>query len=102
MHWRGWWGWGSSAVMLLFRTLHILGLFLANLCVFTRRYGSMHTEGNILVYTRRPLQGGLFYIENHLCTYDLYVPLRNVFDAGRHITWASGRGLGPGNRPYKS
>ncbi len=27
-----------------------------------------------------------------LCTYDLYGPVRNVFDAGRYITWASGRG----------
>jgi hypothetical protein len=28
-HWRGWWGWGSSAVMLLYRTRHLLGLSLA-------------------------------------------------------------------------
>ncbi len=34
---------------------------------------------------------------NYLCTYDLYSPVRNFFDAGRYITWASGRGLGPGN-----
>jgi hypothetical protein len=33
---------------------------------------------------------------NYLCTYDLYGPLRNVFDAGRYIMLASGRGLGPG------
>jgi hypothetical protein len=37
---------------------------------------------------------------NYLCTYDLYVPVRNVFDAGRYITWASGRGLGPGNLKF--
>ncbi len=36
--WRGWWGWGSSAVMLLYRTLHLLGLSLANICVLC-----MHT-----------------------------------------------------------
>jgi hypothetical protein len=34
---------------------------------------------------------------NYLCTYDLYGPVHNVFDAGRYITWASGRGLGLGN-----
>jgi hypothetical protein len=45
-------GWGSSEVMLLYRTLHLLGLSLANICVCTRR----------------PLQGGLLYIKNHLCT----------------------------------
>jgi hypothetical protein len=27
-------------------------------------------------------------------------PVRNVFDAGRYITWASGRGLGPGNGEF--
>jgi hypothetical protein len=27
---------------------------------------------------------------NYLCTYDLYGPVRNVFDAGRYITWGSG------------
>jgi hypothetical protein len=26
--------------------------------------------------------------------------IRNGFDAGRSITWASGRGLGPGNRDF--
>jgi hypothetical protein len=36
-------GVGSSAVMLLYRTLHLLGLSLANICVCTRRYGGMHT-----------------------------------------------------------
>jgi hypothetical protein len=30
---------------------------------------------------------------NYLCTYELYDPMRNVFDTGRYITWASGRGL---------
>jgi hypothetical protein len=33
---------------------------------------------------------------NHLCTYGLNVPVRNVFDAGRSITSASGRVSGPG------
>jgi hypothetical protein len=36
----------------------------------------------------------------YLCTYDLYGPLPNVFDAGRYITWASGRGMGPGNGEF--
>ncbi len=27
-------------------------------------------------------------------------PVRNAFDAGKSITWASGRGLGPGNRDF--
>ncbi len=27
-------------------------------------------------------------------------PVRNVFDAGRYIMWASGRGLGPGNHKF--
>jgi len=31
---------------------------------------------------------------------DLYGPVRNVFDAVRYITWASGRGLGPGNGEF--
>ncbi len=26
--------------------------------------------------------------------------MRNVFDRGRHITWTSGRGLGPGNGEF--
>ncbi len=26
--------------------------------------------------------------------------MRNVFDAGRYITWESGRGLGPGNGEF--
>ncbi len=30
----------------------------------------------------------------------MYVPVRNVFDAGRYIMWASGRGLGPGNHEF--
>ncbi len=34
---------------------------------------------------------------NYLCTYDLYGPIRNVFDACRSITRASGRELGPWN-----
>jgi hypothetical protein len=27
---------------------------------------------------------------NYLCTYDLYGPVRNVFDAGRYVLWGSG------------
>ncbi len=29
---------------------------------------------------------------NYLCTYDLYGPVRKVFDAGRYFTWGSGGG----------
>ncbi len=32
----------------------------------------------------------------HKTTYDLYSPVHNVLDACISITWASGRGLGPG------
>ncbi len=32
--------------------------------------------------------------------YDLYGPVRNAFDAGKSITRASGRGLGPGNQDF--
>ncbi len=45
-------GWESSAIMLPYHTLHLLGLSLANICVCTRRYGGMHTEGTLLVCTR--------------------------------------------------
>ncbi len=55
-------GAGSSAIMLLYHTLHLLGISLTNICVRTHRYGGMHTSGNMLVCTRRPLQGGLLYI----------------------------------------
>jgi hypothetical protein len=37
---------------------------------------------------------------NYLCTYDLYGPVRNFFDAGRYITWGSG--VGGGVWPWKS
>ncbi len=37
---------------------------------------------------------------SYLCTYDLYGPECNVFDACRSITRASGWGLGPGNRDF--
>jgi hypothetical protein len=36
--------------MLLYRTLYLLGLSLANICVCKRRYGGMHTEGNMLAF----------------------------------------------------
>jgi hypothetical protein len=32
---------------------------------------------------------------SYLWAYDLYDPVRNAFDAGKSITRASGRGLGP-------
>jgi hypothetical protein len=37
---------------------------------------------------------------SYLRTYNLYGPVHNAFDAGKSITWASGRGLGPGNRDF--
>ncbi len=36
-------GLGISAVMLLYHTLQLLGLSLANICVYTRRYVGIHT-----------------------------------------------------------
>jgi hypothetical protein len=36
----------------------------------------------------------------YLCTYDLYGPVRNALMREASITWASGRGLGPGNREF--
>jgi hypothetical protein len=37
---------------------------------------------------------------SYVCTYDLYEPVCNVFDACRSFTRASGRGWGPGNREF--
>ncbi len=37
---------------------------------------------------------------NNLCTYVLYGPVHNVFDACRYITRASGRALDPGCREF--
>jgi hypothetical protein len=37
---------------------------------------------------------------NHLCTYDLHSPVHNVLDACIYITWATGKGLGPGIREF--
>ncbi len=34
-------------------------------------------------------------LSNYLCAYDLYGPVRNVFDACRYIMWKSGKGVGP-------
>ncbi len=33
-------------------------------------------------------------------TYDLYGPVRNAFDAGKSVSWARGRGLGPEIRDF--
>jgi hypothetical protein len=42
-----------------------------------------------------------FYIYNsYLRTYNLYGPVCNAFDAGKSITRASGRGLGPGKQDF--
>ncbi len=38
---------------------------------------------------------------NYLCTFDLYGPVHNCFDAGRYIMWGGGgRGVGAGNREF--
>ncbi len=38
---------------------------------------------------------------NYLCTYDLYGPVRNCFDAGRYFMWeGGGREVGAGNREF--
>ncbi len=37
---------------------------------------------------------------NYIWTFDWYGPVRNAFDAGKSITWASGRGLGRGNLDF--
>jgi hypothetical protein len=37
---------------------------------------------------------------SYLWTYDLYGPVRNALAAGRYITRASGRGVGPWNREF--
>ncbi len=37
---------------------------------------------------------------SYLRTYDLYGPESSAFDAGKSITRASGRGLGPGNQDF--
>ncbi len=38
---------------------------------------------------------------NYLCTYDLYGPVRNCFDAGKYIMWGcGGRGVGAGNLEF--
>jgi hypothetical protein len=63
----------------------------------SRRYAGMHKH--YAGMHTRPLQGGLLYIKP-LCTYVLYVPVRNVFDVRRYITWEDGRGLGPGNLEF--
>jgi hypothetical protein len=37
---------------------------------------------------------------SYSCTYDLFGPMHNVFDAGRSIVRASWRGLGLGNQDF--
>jgi hypothetical protein len=57
-------------------------------------YGIVRERGELI-----PMQN------NYLCTYDLYGPVRNAFDACRYITWGSGGGVGAKalrTGPYKS
>jgi hypothetical protein len=37
-----------------------------------------------------PLQPPTNNKNNYLCTYDLYGPVHNCFDAGRYIMWGGG------------
>ncbi len=37
---------------------------------------------------------------NYLCTYDLYVPVGNAFDAGSIHYEGNSEGLGPGNQEF--
>ncbi len=41
-----------------------------------------------------------FKNNSYLWTYDLYGPVRYAFDAGKSVTRAIRRGLGPGNRDF--
>jgi hypothetical protein len=45
---------------------------------------------------------GTWAENSYLWTYDLYGSVRNILDACRSISWASERGLGPGNRDFLS
>ncbi len=44
----------------------------------------------LLEARRKPM-----HFKTYLWAYDLYGPVRNAFDAGKSITRASGKGLGP-------
>ncbi len=55
-------------------------------------------EGVRLIHAEKALSKKLSLVSmyNHLCTYDLYGPVRNVFDAGRYIyvgKWGVGLAL---------
>jgi hypothetical protein len=52
--------------------------------------------------TREVEEAGLIRIRYfiYLCTYDLYGPVHNVFDACRYNRGQVGGGLGPGNREF--
>jgi hypothetical protein len=53
---------------------------------------------NMEDHTEEPLH--MKILISYLWTYDLYGPVRNASDAGKYITWASGRGFGPGNQIF--
>jgi hypothetical protein len=55
------------------------------LCTFFLKSHTSYTACKPIPYLH-----ALFY--NYLCTYDLYGPARNVFDAGGWITWGRGGG----------
>ncbi len=55
-------------------------------------------RNRIVVPARRRLAESIPGLLNcYLCTYDLYGPVRNAFDADRVHYGGNGRGLGPGN-----
>jgi hypothetical protein len=55
-----------------------------------------------IIDVARPLLTFYLYLVfiSYLWTCDLYGPVCNAFDAGKSITRASRRGLGPGNRDF--
>jgi hypothetical protein len=72
-----------------------LGVLLGNGALFGFFNGCFHTCGNVLLLTVWRGEGkSSSNSYSYLCTYDLYGPVRNVFDACRYITRASGR-VGP-------
>jgi hypothetical protein len=73
-------GWGGGGAM--------------RLCYLTTLRGGMGPE----TYLRYPFKvtRGLLYIKPPIYTYKLYAPCVRLLMRAASITWASGRGLGPG------
>ncbi len=76
--------------------LHLLGLSLANICVCTPRYAGMNTYRYILcLYANVGLSRVGSCTLNHICTFDLYGPVRHAFDAGSICYLGKWEGVGP-------